>query len=104
VCTDGCPEAGVAPHELLTTLVHARDEVAGPLGALACTACGLCDVLCPTGLAPKALITEVSARLRAVAPDARAPRRGARAPGLDVALLTQRLGLAEYQRPLRYEL
>lgn len=104
VCTDTCPPslggAQLEPHQLLWTLVSLRDDGVDLRRALACTGCGLCDAMCPSALSPRALVVDVRDRLRlagAVALDEGGTRT---ASGLDLALLTRRLGLAPYDLPL----
>ena len=100
VCSEAC--AHLSPHEVVWTLVTLRDDGTAPAAAIACTHCGLCDAVCPSSLSPRALVVDVRDRLRALDPDLKAPSKGGGAVGLDVKLLTQRLGLADYDRePLR---
>jgi hypothetical protein len=100
ICSDRC--AHLEPHEIMWTLATLRDDGARPTAALNCTNCGLCDAMCPSALSPRALVADVRDRLRALGaatPDT-TPRRSV--TGLDIQLLTQRLGLAQYDRsPLR---
>jgi hypothetical protein len=93
-CSDAC--AGLAPHEVVWTLSTLRDDGVGLAQALACTACGLCDAVCPSSLSPRALVADVRDRMRAMAGAGAAVGAGAR--GLDVGLLTLRLGLGDYAR------
>jgi Pyruvate/2-oxoacid:ferredoxin oxidoreductase delta subunit len=111
ICSEACGH--LQPHELVWTLSTLRDDGMAPLAALACTGCGLCDAVCPSALSPRALVVDVRDRLRAMGAnvsDSLRKESGANvsdslrkaAPGLDVKLLTQRLGLADYDRePLR---
>ncbi len=70
-CTDVCPPAlrgaGLAPHLILRALGGATDQPV--LGALACTGCALCDLACPVGLAPHALVLAAARALRDRAAD-----------------------------------
>jgi Na+-translocating ferredoxin:NAD+ oxidoreductase RnfC subunit len=83
-----------------------RDDGVALTAALACTGCGLCDVVCPASLSPRTLVVDVRDRLRQldanvnanVNANANASSNG-HAHALDVALLTLRLGLAEFDRP-----
>jgi len=122
-CSDACPEwldgAELRPSDLVRALVAG----ATPSPSVwACTGCGLCDALCPTQLSPRALVAAVRAGLSdetiEVAAEDERRRRALRfktrtslppgvAPpwspphGLDLALLTTRLGLSLYDRPVR---
>ena len=109
VCTDACPpslacrESGAVlePHALLCTLASGRDDGIELGRSLACTGCGLCDAMCPSALSPRALVVDVRDRLRAGGASAKATATGGVvASGLDTALLTRRLGLQRYDRPL----
>jgi ferredoxin len=99
MCTDSCPPAlggaPLAPHEVVRTLSTMRDDGVDLARTLACTGCGLCDAVCPSSLSPRTLTVAVRDRLREHATPA--PARG-EALGLDVPLLTLRLGLADYAR------
>jgi ferredoxin len=100
ICSESCGH--LEPHEIMWTLTTLRDDGVRPLSALACTSCGLCDAMCPSALSPRALIADVRDRLRSLgaATTGTTPHRSA--SGLDIDLLTRRLGLAEYDRsPLR---
>lgn len=99
-CTDVCPPAldGVplAPHEVIWTLVSARDDGGRLAAAAACTGCAVCDLACPSGLSPAALTVAVRDRLPAEVerPGRAAPhpdRAGRRA---SIGLLAMRLGIA----------
>jgi ferredoxin len=94
VCSDSCPD-GVAAHEVIWTLSTMRDDGVGLARAAACSGCGLCDVVCPGALSPARLVRSVRDRLglEPPPPDAARPL----AAGLDLPLLTLRLGLAEYR-------
>jgi Na+-translocating ferredoxin:NAD+ oxidoreductase RnfC subunit len=92
LCSDACP-AGVRPHDVIWTLVSGRDDGVDLQQTAACTGCAICDVHCPAGLAPARLVGEVRDRMGLPAPPAIARRSG-----LDVDLLTLRLGLAPYTR------
>lgn len=111
MCADVCPPrllgGRLRPDELmraLSTPVVAREELAA---ALECTSCGLCDVACPSGLSPRALIAATSRALadRGVAPpahggpvhEARATRR------LSLSLVARRLGLGDAPPELPWE-
>jgi ferredoxin len=93
ICSDACPD-GVAAHEVLWTLATGRDDGVELARAAACRGCGLCDVVCPSGMSPRRLVGEVRDRLGGVASLPRALR-----PGLDLELLTLRLGLAGWAPP-----
>jgi ferredoxin len=99
MCTDACPPhlggAPLAPHELIWTLATLRDDGVDLSRTLACTGCGLCDLVCPSSLSPRALTVAVRDRLR---DHATAPPLDGTATGVDVALLTLRLGLRQYAR------
>ncbi len=101
VCSDACP--ALAPHEIVWTLASGRDDGIAPVAALACTGCGLCDAMCPAVLSPRVLVTGVRDRLVAMGaqPGDRPPAPvHPAALGLDVELLTARLGLAPYDKPV----
>jgi CO dehydrogenase/acetyl-CoA synthase alpha subunit len=93
LCSDACPD-GVRAHELLWTLATGRDDGLDLLQAASCSGCGVCDVQCPSALSPLRLVTEIRDRL-----GLRAPRVPVRAGGLDLELLTLRLGLSMYAMP-----
>ena len=97
VCGEACP-SGLATHELVATLATGRDDGVAAAAFAACSGCGVCDVMCPSGLSPRALATDVRDRLARGGVGVAAGR--ARRAGIDRALLTLRLGLAEYDRPL----
>jgi NAD-dependent dihydropyrimidine dehydrogenase PreA subunit len=100
ICSDAC--AHLAPHEVVWTIASLRDDGARPAAALACTGCGLCDAMCPSALSPRALVVDVRDRLRAAGAENKSLSVNPNANGLDVKLLIQRLGLADYDRePLR---
>ena len=67
-------------------------------GVRACTGCGVCDAACPAGLSPRALASDVRDRLARGGVTATAGT--VRRVGIDRALLTLRLGLGVYDRPL----
>jgi Na+-translocating ferredoxin:NAD+ oxidoreductase RnfC subunit len=99
ICSEAC--AHLQPHEVVWTLASLRDDGVRPLAALECTGCGLCDAMCPSALSPRALVVEVRDRLRAAGATSNASTNAnanANASGLDVKLLIQRLGLADYDR------
>jgi len=96
VCSDACPDA-VPAHEIVWTLATLRDDGVAPARAAGCSGCGLCDVMCPSRLSPVRLVTEVRDRL-GLAPPPADPHR-ALAPGLDLDLITLRLGLADFATP-----
>jgi ferredoxin len=101
VCTDGCPEPKVQPHEILATLATGRDDGLRLTAALACTACGLCDVHCPAELSPRALVGDVARRLTAAGARANlipTTEASERPQGLDRGLATLRLGLGSLDR------
>jgi ferredoxin len=93
-CSDAC--ARLMPHAVLATLTTLRDDGVDLATALACTGCGLCDAVCPSALSPRALVVDVRDRFRAAA--VAHAHTNPPANGLDVALLTQRLGLQPYDR------
>jgi ferredoxin len=98
ICSESC--AHLRPHEIVWTLATARDDGTRLTEALACTGCGLCDAMCPAALSPRALVVDARNRLRAAGASVSPSLR--KLTGLDVKLLTQRLGLADYDRePLR---
>jgi ferredoxin len=97
ICSESC--AHLEPHQIVWTLATLRDDGTAPLAALACTGCGLCDAVCPSALSPRALVKDVRDRLRLRGASVSNSLRTVAAPGLDVTLLTQRLGLADYDRP-----
>jgi len=122
-CSDACPEkldgAELRPSDLVRALV--AGSMPSP-SVWSCTGCGLCDALCPGELSPRALVEAVRSRLsdealalaaeaeqrrRALAEKARVPLPPGVMPpwspphGLDLHLLTTRLGLAQYDRPAR---
>jgi Na+-translocating ferredoxin:NAD+ oxidoreductase RnfC subunit len=100
ICSEAC--AALAPHEIVWTLATLRDDGTAPLAALNCTACGLCDAVCPSVLSPRALVKDVRDRLRAAGASVSGGLPTSEKPGLDVPLLTRRMGLADYDRePLR---
>jgi ferredoxin len=92
VCTDSCPDE-VPAHEVVWTLATARDDGTQLARAAGCTGCGLCDAMCPSALSPLRLVTEVRDRLN-LSPPARDPA-GPLHRGLDLSLLTLRLGLGD---------
>jgi ferredoxin len=97
ICSQSC--AHLHPHEVVWTLATARGDGTRLTEAAACTGCGLCDAMCPSALSPRALVMDVKKRL---GPTVSSSLRKEMPPGLDVTLLTQRLGLADYDRePLR---
>ncbi|HZS39063.1 MAG TPA: 4Fe-4S dicluster domain-containing protein, partial [Polyangia bacterium] len=102
LCSEACP-APLEPHQILWTLATLREDGVDLARALACTGCGLCDAVCPSVLSPRALTVAVRDRLRAAGANgnaARANRSAVEKPGgLDVALLTLRLGLAPFAAP-----
>ena len=89
---------------MLATLTTGRDDGVEIARALACTACGVCDAVCPSSLSPRALVTSTRDRLRAAVGSAQ--RAGAVKPvhGLDIGLLTLRLGLGPYDRAPAFRL
>jgi Na+-translocating ferredoxin:NAD+ oxidoreductase RnfC subunit len=90
-CSDACP-VGLAAHQLVATLATGRDDGTAPAAFAACLGCGVCDAACPSSLSPRALATAVRQRL----PPSTVPVE--RRVGIDRALLTLRLGLAQYDR------
>lgn len=101
LCTDGCP-AGLRPHDLVWTLATGRDDGVDLRQTTGCTGCALCDVHCPASLSPARLVVEVRDRLARsgppTAPPSSPPARCG-SPGLDLPLLTLRLGLGGYRTP-----
>jgi ferredoxin len=95
VCSDSC--AHLSPHEVVWTLATLRDDGIALAAAAACTGCGLCDAMCPSALSPRALVVDVRERMRGA--NVKFPDKKIVA-GLDVKLLTQRMGLADYDREL----
>jgi ferredoxin len=95
LCSDACP-APLAPHAIVWTLATPCDDGTDLARALHCTACGLCDAMCPSTLSPRALTIAVRDRLRAAAITAPTADQTTPKPGLDVDLLTLRLGLQPF--------
>jgi Na+-translocating ferredoxin:NAD+ oxidoreductase RnfC subunit len=95
-CGDACP-SGLATHALVATLATGRDDGVATAAFAACTGCGVCDAACPAALSPRALAVDVRDRLAHGGVTAPAAARRA---GIDRALLTLRLGLAVYDRPV----
>jgi Na+-translocating ferredoxin:NAD+ oxidoreductase RnfC subunit len=112
-CSDACPHAlagaPLLPHLALRVLCHPQAEVgvdAGTVGG--CTGCGVCDLACPAGLHPRALVRELAAALTAAGlpaageqPAAPHPDRAGRR--LDLDLLRLRLDLARFPRALAFD-
>jgi hypothetical protein len=99
ICSESCSH--LRPHEVVWTLATGRDDGTKLTQTLACTGCGLCDAMCPAALSPRALVVDVRERLKRAGLE-KTVSDGLRKPGLDVKLLVQRLGLADYDRdPLR---
>lgn len=71
-----------------------------PAEAARCTGCGLCDAVCPSALSPRALMVAARDRLRAGGLDGAATTLSV---GLDRTLLTLRLDLTRYDRPVSME-
>jgi ferredoxin len=99
ICTDACPHAlagaAVAPHLALRSLAHQR----GFSQAVACSGCGVCDLVCPAGLHPRGLLLALRAEMPLLEhPAAPHPDRAGRRLAID--LLTLRLGLSAFARPL----
>jgi Na+-translocating ferredoxin:NAD+ oxidoreductase RnfC subunit len=104
MCSDACPPrllgGRLRPHELVRALSRADAGLNEIVAAVDCTACGLCDVACPSGLSPRRL---VEATARAVLdrlppeppppPGAVHPLRGERR--LSRPLVALRLGLGD---------
>jgi ferredoxin len=99
VCGEACPVAGLLPHELCTTLTSGRDDGVRLARAVDCIGCGVCDAVCPSALSPRALVGDVRARLLDGKVAAQSTGERSRAPGLEMGLLTLRLGLGPYDRP-----
>jgi len=108
MCADVCPPrllgGRLRPDELmraLTTPAIAREELAA---AVECSSCGLCDVACPSGLSPRALV-EAAARSfsGATPPDPGPPHEMRGARRLSIALVARRLGLGDAPPELPWE-
>ncbi len=112
MCTDACPPrllgGRLRPDELVRALGAPATAQAELVAALECTACGLCDVACPSGLSPRALVTAAARALvdrdvgsspaeRGHPHEARAHRR------LGVGLVARRLGLGDGPLELPWE-
>jgi ferredoxin len=100
ICSGACPQP-LSPHEIVWTLSTLRDDGTDLTRALHCTGCGLCDAMCPAVLSPRALVVDVRDRFvngNASASVSVNGNANANASGLDVGLLTLRLGLAPYDR------
>jgi Na+-translocating ferredoxin:NAD+ oxidoreductase RnfC subunit len=106
-CTAHCPPAllghRIAPHEIVRAVSYLRDDLTPALeAATRCFGCGVCEIVCPTGLSPRALYAGVRAELarRRVAPGEGAPPAAAHPdrPGrrLAFARVVTRLGLGAY--------
>jgi ferredoxin len=103
MCTDGCPEGdavvdgeALAPHRLALDVAQGREPAGGAaLVAAACTGCGLCDAACPSSLAPSRIVGAVAERVRAAGVEPAATRAVPLPRGIDLALLTLRLGLGD---------
>jgi ferredoxin len=100
-CSEACP-ARLEIAGLVATLATGRDDGVAPAAFAACSGCGVCDAACPAALSPRALADDVRQRL------ARGGLAGTSAPalrpGIDRALLTLRLGLMAYDRPVLVKL
>jgi Na+-translocating ferredoxin:NAD+ oxidoreductase RnfC subunit len=110
-CTAHCPRAllghRLAPHEIVRAVSYLRDDLTPALtAAYWCAGCGACEVVCPTGLSPRALYAGMRATLarRGVGPDPPAPPAAAdparAARRLTFARLVTRLGLEGYAAPV----
>jgi Na+-translocating ferredoxin:NAD+ oxidoreductase RnfC subunit len=108
MCADVCPPrllgGRLRPDELvraLSTPTIAREELAA---AVECSSCGLCDVACPSGLSPRALV-EAAARALAgtTPPDPGPPHEMRSARRLSIALVARRLGLGDAPPDLPWE-
>jgi ferredoxin len=96
ICSESCGH--LLPHEIVWTLATMRDDGVALLAAANCIDCGVCDAMCPSALSPRALVANVKEKLGDVKVDKKRSEFG----GLDVKLLTRRMGLADYDRePLR---
>jgi Na+-translocating ferredoxin:NAD+ oxidoreductase RnfC subunit len=110
MCADVCPPrllgGRLRPDDLvraLSTPWVAREEMAA---ALECGSCGLCDVACPSGLSPRALVEATARALadRGVRPPAPGRPHEARASRrLSLALVARRLGLGDAPPELPWE-
>lgn len=85
-CSDVCPPrllgGRLRADELVRALTRAGTDWLEVAAAVECTACGLCDVACPSGLSPSRL---VSAAARAAA-DRHSPRTGMSAAGMSARM------------------
>jgi ferredoxin len=96
ICSESC--AHLEPHQIVWTLATMRDDGTAIAAAANCIDCGVCDAMCPSALSPRALVANVKEKLGSTKVE---PRKHEWS-GLDVKLLTQRMGLADYDRePLR---
>ena len=96
ICSESC--AHLQPHEIVWTLATMRDDGTAIAAAANCIDCGVCDAMCPSALSPRALVANVKEKLG----DVKVEKMKREWSGLDVKLLTQRMGLADYDRePLR---
>jgi Na+-translocating ferredoxin:NAD+ oxidoreductase RnfC subunit len=112
MCTDVCPPrllgGRLRPDELVRAIGKANAGWHELAAAIDCTACGLCDVACPSGISPKALVTATARALleanvdRLAADQTRTdPDRDLRRLGID--LVARRLGLGERDEPPPWE-
>jgi Na+-translocating ferredoxin:NAD+ oxidoreductase RnfC subunit len=110
VCTELCPRAllgfPVEPHAAVRALTATGADPTAA-GISACSLCGLCDVVCPTGLAPRRLYARLREGLGAADAASEAPKQVPsslrEARSISIERLTARLGLLDYQRPLAFD-
>jgi Na+-translocating ferredoxin:NAD+ oxidoreductase RnfC subunit len=104
MCADVCPPrllgGRLRPDELTRAMGRAGVGWLELAAAVECTACGLCDVACPSGLSPSSLVTSIARAIddRSRADVARAghrPHAMRDARRLSLDLVARRLGLGD---------
>lgn len=67
-CTDYCPRHQLghrlSPHRLLRSLTQGVEDAEAVISASLCSGCGLCEVICPAGLSPRAAYGAVQQELK----------------------------------------